>query len=92
MDALKKLLDNEKGIVAVLLILGATAFVLFGKMTVAEWQSFAAWIFGAYAGSTALHEAAVAIGGSKLGQTVEAVAADLAKPAAPAPAKEGGAA
>lgn len=63
MDALASLLDNEKGLVAVLLLIGATVLVGLGKMTVDDWRNFAVWIFGAYAGSTAIHQAAIALGG-----------------------------
>jgi len=61
MDALKNLLDNEKGFVAVLMMIGATVFVVSGKMAVDEWKSMGEWIFTAYAGSTAMHESAKAL-------------------------------
>ena len=63
MDALKNLLDNEKGLVAALMMLGATIFVVTGKMAVDEWKSMGEWIFTAYAGSTALHQSAIALAG-----------------------------
>ena len=84
MDALHDLLDNEKGLVGLLLILGATALTIVGKMTVDQWQNFAVWIFGIYAGTTALHGGLSAIGGK---QSTTAPP-NAVKPAAPAPAPE----
>lgn len=63
MDALKSLLDNEKGLVAMMMMVGATIFVMTGKMAIEEWKSLAGWIFTAYAGATAIHQSAVALGG-----------------------------
>jgi hypothetical protein len=60
MDALRKLLDNEKGLVAILLIAAASVFVVVGRMSVEDWKTFATWIFIPYAGATAMHESAVA--------------------------------
>ena len=54
----------------------AAIFVIEGQMTIDQWKSFAVWLFGAFAASTALHESAIALGGGK---------------PASAPKKEGGA-
>ena len=83
MDALNSLLDNEKGLVGVGLILAATVLAALGKMTIDQWQTFATWIFGIYAGSTALHGGLTAIGTGK-------AATPPVAPAAPA-APQGGA-
>jgi hypothetical protein len=63
MDALKNLLDNEKGLVAALMMIGATIFVVTGKMAIDEWKSMSEWVFTAYAGATALHQSALAFAG-----------------------------
>jgi hypothetical protein len=80
MDALHDLLDNEKGLVGMLLIIGATVLVALGKMTTDQWQTFATWIFGLYAGSTALHSGLADLGATR--------AAINGKPAAPAATPE----
>jgi len=81
MDALESLLDNEKGLMAVLLLIGATVLVALGKMTVDDWKSFAQWVFGIYAGSTAVHQSALALSGKSADKPAD-------KPAAPSePAK-----
>lgn len=61
MDALKSLLDNEKGLMALGLIVAATVLVGLGKMTIEDWKSFAQWIFGSYAVATAVHQSAIAL-------------------------------
>ena len=61
MDALKSLLDNEKGLVGILIIIGATIFVVVGSMTIEDWKTMVEWIFTAYVGSTAIHESSKAL-------------------------------
>lgn len=63
MDALKALLSNDKGIVAALLIAAATTLTALGKMPLTEWEGFAEWVFGIYAGASALHGGLAALGG-----------------------------
>ena len=54
MGAITDLLGSERGLFAILLIIGATVLTAMGKMTVDSWQSFAQIIFGTYvAGKTA---------------------------------------
>jgi len=85
MDALKNLLNNEKGLVAVLLIIGASTGLCLGRMTVDQWTSFSQWIFGAYAVSTALHGGLAALAGHKaLPPATAAPAAPSAPAVAPA--------
>lgn len=48
LDGIKSLLNSEKALAAGALILAATALVIFNKMTVGEWQSFAEVIFLGY--------------------------------------------
>ncbi len=62
MDALKNLLDNEKGLVGVGLIIAATVLAGLKILTPQEWKDYTVLIFGIYAGTTALHGGLVAIG------------------------------
>lgn len=54
MGALTDLWNSERGVFAVALVLGATALVIFNKLTVDQWVDFAKWIFATYAGSKAI--------------------------------------
>jgi hypothetical protein len=78
MDALKLLFSDPKGLTGIGLIIAATVLAALGLMTIAEWTSFSQWIFGIYAGSTALHLGLIGFGSG--------AAVTGAAPPAPAPA------
>jgi hypothetical protein len=75
MTAIQNLLSDGKGLIGLALLLAATVLAALGKMPIADWQTFATWLFGIYAGSSALHGGLSAIG-SGLGSS--------SAPAAPA--------
>jgi hypothetical protein len=83
MDALKSLLSDGKGLVGIGLIIAATVLASLGQMTTAEWTSFSQWIFGIYAGSTALHLGLIGFGSGAV--TAAAASAATAPAAAAAP-------
>lgn len=85
MDALKSLLSDGKGLIGIGLIIAATVLAALGQMTIAEWTSFSQWIFGIYAGSTALHLGLIGFGSGAAAATA-APAAAAARAAALAPA------
>jgi hypothetical protein len=62
MGALQNLLSDGKGLVGAGLIVAATVLAALGKLPITEWESFMEWVFGIYAGSTALHGGLAAIG------------------------------
>jgi hypothetical protein len=49
MGAITDLWRSERGLIAVLLILGATVLTALGQMAVAEWRDYTLYIFGVYA-------------------------------------------
>lgn len=61
MGALTNLWNSEKGILAVLLIIGATVLAALGHMTIDQWTSFVELIFGLYVGGKTLQGGAQAI-------------------------------
>lgn len=83
MNAFKSLLDDGKGLIGLGLIIAATVLTALGNMTIDQWQTFATWIFGIYAGSTALHGGLVALGNRA--PAALAVVAPAPAPAATAP-------
>jgi hypothetical protein len=48
MDGIKALLNSEKGLICVALIIGSTVLTAVGKLTVEQWQTYTTWIFGTY--------------------------------------------
>lgn len=50
MGAITDLWKSERGLLAVLLVVGATILTGLGHMTVAEWRDYTLLIFGMYAG------------------------------------------
>jgi hypothetical protein len=83
MDALKSLLSDGKGLIGIGLIIAATVLATLGQMTIAEWTSFSKWIFGIYAGATALHLGLVGFGSDAVIAASAAVAPPAAAAAAP---------
>lgn len=66
MGAITDLWKSERGLLAVLLVVGATVLTALGHMTVAEWRDYTVWIFGIYAGAkTATGVAEVVVGTKK---------------------------
>lgn len=49
MGALTDLWKSERGLIAILLIIGATVLAALGKMTFADWREYTLYIFGTYA-------------------------------------------
>jgi len=53
MGAITDLFNSERGLLAVLLIIGATVLTALHVMTVTDWKDFATYVFGVYtAGKT----------------------------------------
>ena len=50
MGALKDLVNSEKGLIGVLLIIGVTVLASLDKVTFDSWQNYTLWIFGVYVG------------------------------------------
>ena len=50
MNVLKNLLNSEKAVTGAVLVVGATVLAAMKLMPVADWQNFALWIYGIYAG------------------------------------------
>lgn len=48
MDAIKNLLGNEHGLLAILLLITTAVFVALGKMSIDEWKNYSQFIFGAW--------------------------------------------
>ncbi len=63
MGAFKDLWESERGMLAILIILAASAFVLTGKMPVASWETFVMVIFGTYAAGKTITTAVETIKG-----------------------------
>lgn len=60
MGGIRDLLANDKGILAILIIVAATILAGLGTLTIADWKTAVTTIFGFYAGATALHGSALA--------------------------------
>jgi hypothetical protein len=75
MGALATYWKSERGLLAILLVLGATALTWLGDMTIEQWLDYTKWIFGFYAGSKTLTGAVGLLKGTS---------PDAAAPAAPA--------
>lgn len=52
-DQIQKLL-GLKGVLAIAMLVIGTGFVFMNKMTVDQWTTYCQWIFGIFAGSTAV--------------------------------------
>src|SRR4051812_45595767 len=70
--ALDDLFSTGKGILALALLAGATVLASLGRMPIEQWQNFAEWIFGSYAGAVAITKAATAIANRPGAQTATA--------------------
>jgi len=51
MLALQDLFASERGLFALVLVIAATVLTALGHMPVTQWQDFALWVFGIYAGT-----------------------------------------
>lgn len=78
MGAIKDLFNSERGLIGLLLILGATTLAILGKMPVAEWETYSQIIFGVYVGGKTITGAVGMLTGK-----ADAPADAAAKPAAP---------
>jgi len=86
MGALTDLWKSERGLLAILLVVGATVLTALSHMTVAEWREYTLWMFGLYAGSKTVTGAVDLIMAPK---RTEATAAAAATPVAePTPLAE----
>ncbi len=64
--AIKDILNGERGLFALLLVVAATVFVCTGHITFTEWKDFALWVFGVFvAGKTITTAAGFAMSRSK---------------------------
>lgn len=61
MDAIKSILNSEHGLIAILLITGATVLCALGIMPLERWETYSQIIFATFAGSHALIAGATAI-------------------------------
>lgn len=50
MGAITDLFNSERGLLAVIIIIAATALCLANKLAVADWSTFTQFIFAAYVG------------------------------------------
>lgn len=73
MGAITDLWKSERGLLCVLVILAASAFVLAGKMAIGDWETFVMVVFGTY------------VGGKTVTSAVETLKGPAPQPA-PAPA------
>jgi hypothetical protein len=62
-QVVKDLLNSEKGVLAITLLIAITVLTALGKMTLAEWQNMALWVFGIYTGGKAVQGAAAQFSG-----------------------------
>lgn len=90
MGAIADLWKSERGLIAVLLVLGATVLTALSQMTIQDWQSYTIWIFGLYAGGKTITGAVDLLTGSKrdmaAGTAAEIPAPSVTAPTEPAPA------
>jgi hypothetical protein len=87
MGAIADLWKSERGLLAVLLVIGATVLTALSQMTIQQWQDYTLWIFGLYAGSKTVTGAVALFKGG----TAEPEAAPAPTPApasVPAPAPD----
>jgi hypothetical protein len=66
MGAITDLLNNGRGLLAVLLVVAATILTALGKIDPAAWTTFVTWIFGIFTvGHTVVGATTVIAGGGK---------------------------
>lgn len=63
-QVLANLVGSEKAIAGLVVLLGATAFTLTGKMSVAEWKEMALWVLGIYTVGKTIQGTAATIKGA----------------------------
>ena len=63
MNVLKNLLNSEKGVFVLALIIGATVLAALGHMTIDQWIDYTKWMATIYVAGKTVHGAASAIGG-----------------------------
>jgi hypothetical protein len=83
MGALTDFWKSERGLLAILLVIGATVLTALGQMTIQSWQDYTLWIFGLYAGSKTVTGAVDLFTAAKRSEAAPA-AAVAAAPATPA--------
>jgi len=88
MGALTDFWKSERGLLAILLVIGATVLTALSTMTIQAWQDYTLWIFGLYAGSKTVTGAVDLLTAAKRSEAAPAApaAAEPAAPAAAAPA------
>ncbi len=60
MGAIKDLLNSERGIVAIALIIAATVLCALGSISTQQWLDYSTWIFTTYAAAKTITGAIVA--------------------------------
>jgi hypothetical protein len=77
MQAISDLFKSERGLLGLLLIVGATILAVVGKMTVDAWSTFAMVIFGTYAAGKTISSAAASIAESRKNPALDELGAEL---------------
>lgn len=75
MGAIADFWKSERGLLAVLLVIGATILTALGQMSIAEWREYTLWIFGLYAGLKTVTSTAELITGKATPPTLPPVSA-----------------
>ncbi len=65
-NVIKNLINSEKAVALGLLVIGATALAVFGKMTIDQWIDYTKWMGAFYVGGKSIQGAAVALGNSRV--------------------------
>lgn len=69
-QVIKNFLNSEKGVIALVLLIGATVLAGLDKMSIAEWQNYSIWIFGIYTGGKSIQGAAAHFAGKPAGGAI----------------------
>jgi len=60
-NVISNLLNSEKGVMGLALLVGVTILAGLGRVTPDDWLSYTQWIFGIYVGGKSIQGAATAI-------------------------------
>jgi hypothetical protein len=61
MGAIADLWSSEKGVIAILLLVGATVLTALGRIDAQAWRDYTTWIFGVYASTKTLTSVGLAV-------------------------------
>lgn len=67
MDGLKNLLNSEKALVLLSLVIAATALTISGQMTVTQWKEYTTWLAGFYVAGKTVQGVGDAMAAAKVG-------------------------